>query len=112
MGASEIAPAKRRVALRIKFSARALREIGEAHEWYESQSPGLGSEFLAATELQLERLQQAPLLYAEVIDGVRRALLPRFPYAVFFAIRNDLVHILALIHLARSPQRWPKRRGP
>lgn len=98
------------MAYRLKFSARALREIGEAQEWYESQSPGLGEEFVAAMELQLKRLEQAPLLYAEVIPGVRRALLPRFPYGLFYAARDDLVHILAMLHDARDPGRWPESR--
>jgi toxin ParE1/3/4 len=99
------------MAFRLKFSARALREMGEAHDWYELRSPGLGDEFLVATELQLKRLEQAPLLYAEVITGVRRALLPRFPYGVFYAVRSDLVHVLAVIHNARNPRRWPKVKG-
>lgn len=98
------------MAYRLKFSARALHEIGEAQEWYESQSPGLGEEFIAAMELQLKRLEQAPLLYAEVIPRVRRALLPRFPYGLFYAVRGDLVHILAALHDARNPSRWPKSR--
>ncbi|SFD84139.1 hypothetical protein SAMN05428977_10018 [Nitrosomonas sp. Nm166] len=50
------------MAFRLKFSARALREIGEARTWYEMQSPGLGEEFVAAIALQLKRLEQAPLL--------------------------------------------------
>ena len=97
------------MAYRLKFSARALREIGEAQEWYELRSPGLGEEFIAAMELQLKRLVQAPLLYAEVIPNVRRALLPRFPYGLFYAVRGDLIHILAMLHDARSPKRWPAR---
>ncbi len=84
--------------------------MGDAHDWYEAQSVGLGEEFLAAVDLQLKRLEQAPLLYAEIIPGVRRALLPRFPYGVFYAVRKDLVHILAVIHNARNPRRWPKGR--
>ncbi|MBU2569649.1 MAG: type II toxin-antitoxin system RelE/ParE family toxin [Gammaproteobacteria bacterium] len=92
------------------FSARALRETGEAQEWYESQSPGLGEEFIAAMELQLKRLEQAPLLFAEVIPGVRRALLPRFPFGLFYVVRGNLVHILAVLHDARNPNRWPKSR--
>ena len=99
------------MALRLKFSARALRETGEAYTWYESQNPGLGEEFLAAIDLQLKRLEQAPSQYAEVIAGVRRALLPRFPYGVFYATRNDLVHVLPVVHTARSPRRWPKTRA-
>lgn len=97
------------MAYRLKFSSRALREIGEAQEWYETQSPGLGEEFITATELQLKRLEQAPLLYAEVIVGVRRALLPRFPYGLFYAVRGDMVYILAVLHDARHPKRWPKK---
>jgi toxin ParE1/3/4 len=71
------------MAFRLRFSPRALRETGEAREWYETQHSGLGEEFVVALELQLKRLEQAPLLYAEVIPGMRRALLPRFPYGVF-----------------------------
>ena len=95
------------MAYRLKFSSRALREIGDAQTWYEQQSSGLGEEFLAAMELQLKRLEQAPLLYAEVVPGVRRALLPRFPYGLFYTLRNDLVHVLAVLHDARHPKRWP-----
>lgn len=98
------------MAYRLKFSARALRETGEAQEWYESQSPGLGEEFIAAMELQLKRLEQAPLLFAEVIPDVRRALLPRFPFGLFYVVRGNLVHILAVLHDARNPNRWPKSR--
>lgn len=83
--------------------------MGEAYEWYESQSVGLGEEFLAAVELQFRRLQQAPLLYAEAIPGVRRAFLPRFPYGVFYAARKDVIQVLTVFHNARNPKRWPKR---
>ena len=98
------------MAFRLKFSSRALRETGEAQEWYELLNPGLGEEFIAAMELQLKRLEQAPLLYAEVIPGIRRALLPRFPYGLFYAVRSNLVHVLAVLHDARNPSRWPKTR--
>jgi plasmid stabilization system protein ParE len=96
------------MAFRLKFSSRALREIGEAQEWYELQNTGLGEEFIAAMGLQLKRLEQAPLLFAEVIPRVRRSLLPRFPYGLFYVVRGDLVHVLAVLHEARNPRRWPK----
>lgn len=86
-----------------------MRETGEAQEWYNAQTLGLGEEFVAALELQLRRLEQTPLIYAEVIPGVRRALLPRFPYGVFYVVRGDLVHVLAVLHDARNPRRWPRR---
>ena len=99
------------MAYRLKFSGRAVREVGEAYEWYDAQSQGLGSEFEVAFELQLKRLEQVPLLYSEVLPGVRRTLLPRFPFGGFYVVKNDLVHILAVIHSARSPNRWPSERA-
>ena len=87
-----------------------MREIGEGQEWYELQSIGLGEEFIAAMELQLKRLEQAPLLYAEVIPSVRRALLPRFPYGLFYTVRGNLIHVLAVLHDARNLRRWPSSR--
>lgn len=52
------------MAYRLKFAGRAVREIGEAFDWYDEQSEGLGSEFELAFELQLKRLEQGSLLYA------------------------------------------------
>ena len=95
------------MAYGLRFSGRAVREIGEAFDWYEEQSKGLGSEFELAFELQLKRLEQVPLLYSAIVPGVRRTLLPRFPYCVFCTVKNDLVYALAVIHNARNPRRWP-----
>lgn len=99
MGSGKGKAEERIVAYRLKFSSRAVREVGEAHEWYESQSEGLGQEY-EAFELQIRRLAQTPLLYPEIAPGIRRTLLPRFPYAAFFTVKGDLVHILAVIHNA------------
>lgn len=84
-----------------------MREVGEAQAWYESQNSGLGDEFLAAIELQVKRLEQAPMLYAEVTPRVRRALLPRFPYGLFYAVQGDLIQVLAVLHEMQSTRRWP-----
>ena len=93
MGSGKNASKNGFVAYRLKFSGRALREIGEAFE------------------LQLKRLEQVPLLYTEIIPGVRRTLLPRFPYGVFYSVKNDLVHVLAVIHHEWSSRRWPGERS-
>lgn len=97
------------MAYRLTVSKRAIREIGEAYEWYEEQVPGLGSEFIEALEAQFELIAQSPWLYAEIQRGVRRALLSRFPYGVFYASKGDIVSILGVVHTSRHPRRWPRR---
>jgi toxin ParE1/3/4 len=97
------------MAHRLIVSGRAEREAGEAYEWYEEQLPGLGSEFLVALDSQLNLIEASPRIYAEILPGVRRALLTHFPYGVFFASQGDITSILAVIHTSRSPHRWPRR---
>jgi len=97
------------MAQRLVISDRALREIGEAYEWYEERLPSLGAEFLRTLDAQFSLIVESPHLHAEVRPRVRRALLSHFPYGVFYATKGDITSILAVIHTARSPRRWPRR---
>ncbi len=90
------------MAYRLKFSARALREKSGTNY----RAP---ASVLNLLELQLKQLEQAPLLYSEIIPNVRRALLPRFPYGLFYVVRSNFVHIFAVLHDARNPGCWPKK---
>ena len=76
------------MAHRLAVSDRAVREIGEAYEWYEMQFPHLGTEFLDALDAQFKVIGQTRLLYAETQRGVRRALLSHFPYGVVLRIKG------------------------
>jgi hypothetical protein len=50
-----------------------------------------------------------PERYPVVRGEARRALLRRFPYAVFFVATPDLVSVLACMHARRDPRRWQER---
>lgn len=97
------------MAYQVTVSERATREIGEAFEWYQEQQPGLGVEFLEALDVQFQSISRSPQLYAQTQRGVRRALLSRFPYAVFYAEKGEIISILAVVRTSRSPRRWPRQ---
>jgi plasmid stabilization system protein ParE len=96
------------MAYRLRLSARAIREIGEAYGWYEAQLPGLGLEFLKALDGQFDLLTRTPELYPTIHRSVHRALLARFPYGVYYAAHHESISILGVIHTARHPRRWPR----
>ena len=96
------------MAYRLAVSDRAVQEIGEAYEWYEEQLHGLGVEFVDALDAQLQLITQTPLLFPEIRRGIRRTLLSHFPYGVFYASKGDVVSVLAVVHTARNPRRWPR----
>ena len=86
-------------------------DVEAAFEWYENERPGLGLEFLDELRASYNRIADGPLKYQELRGGIRRALLRRFPYAVYFAIEGDIVVVVAVLHASRDPEEWQRRRG-
>lgn len=84
-------------------------EMAEAAGWYERRSPGLGLDFLRAAEVCLGEVRLAPERFPRVRGEARRALLRRFPYAIFYRVRGVLVEVLACTHTHRDPRRWQER---
>ena len=82
----------------------------EAALWYEGEKPGLGLSFLQAVRGLFARMKEAPLQFPVVAADVRRALLARFPFGVFFVVDGGRATVLAVMHLHRHPDTWRERR--
>ena len=89
--------------------SRAEDDIRSAFEWYESQRTGLGAEFLAALRERLEAVRAHPESSPVLYRGIRRAVVSRFPYLIFYVVRPERVAELAVLHHARNPAVWPRR---
>lgn len=87
----------------------AEAELGEAFEWFESRVHGLGAEFLLAIDAILASIVRNPLQHPLVRKTVRRALLRRFPYEIFFVVGDQHIVILAVFHAKRNPKQWTDR---
>ena len=72
----------------VVFRRIAKREFDDAISWYQDRREGLGREFSVAVEQQLERIVFAKPVRC-VRGDVRRAVLQRFPYSIFFIVEND-----------------------
>jgi len=89
--------------------ARAEHDIRSALEWNESQRAGPGAEFLAALRERLEAVRDHPESSPALYRGIRRAVVSRFPYLIFYVARPERVAVLAVLHHARNPAVWPRR---
>jgi len=86
-------------------------DIESAFSWYELEEPDLGFQFLQEVRAAYERILISPLGYQELRSDIRRALLRRFPYAVYFSVDEGLIIVLAVLHTARDPAGWQSRVG-
>lgn len=96
--------------MRVLYRAEAAADLAQAWSWYEAQRPGLGDAFRRSVEMSSRIVRDLPDAFPVVERDVRRALVHRFPHAVYYrGIRPDEIEILACLHNRRSPRVWRRR---
>jgi plasmid stabilization system protein ParE len=72
---------------------------------------GLAAEFHAEFGQLLDRLSQTPFIYPVLYRDVRRAVLRRFPYLVWYRVQGSDIVVLACTHGKLDPVRASVRLG-
>ena len=94
---------------RVIFTQGARGEVLKAQDWYEREAPGLGRHFREAIDALIERMSANPRQFPVMFKAVRRALLRRFPYSLFFVMEGETLLVIACFHASRDPAQWQKR---
>jgi plasmid stabilization system protein ParE len=97
------------VNLRVVVRPEAALDLDEAYTWYEGKLSGLGDDFLNSVDATIAAIQRNPEAYPVVHRNVRRALLRRFPYGVFYVQDSEQVLVVAVFHARRDPRSWQGR---
>ena len=98
-----------RLAEMVRFRAEATSEVVLTREWYDAQRPGLGDDFVRSLDQVVGLVSEFPEAFPEISLGLRRALLGRFPYALYYRVTGDVIDVIACLHARRSPSRWQGR---
>jgi hypothetical protein len=95
--------------MRLIHHPDAEAELIEAARFYERRVPGLGVQFLDAVNISIGVIQQDPRRWRILESGIRRYLMPCFPYAIYYRTLSDELRVLALAHHSRHPDYWRHR---
>lgn len=94
---------------KISFLPAAQNELDDAFLWYEDQAVGLGYEFLDELDQSLRLIVNYPGLQPPIDNNVRRCLVNRFPYGIFYGVADNAIIVVAVAHLKRKPAYWKNR---
>lgn len=97
------------MSIRLVIRKAAKQDLQEAFDYYQSCLPNLGHEFLLSVDAQMHAIQRMPKLYRQVYGVIRRAVVQRFPYYIYFIETEQLISVLAVLHARRAPQSWQSR---
>jgi plasmid stabilization system protein ParE len=82
----------------------AEQDFAAASQWYESKTAGLGLDFAREIDIALQKVILKPDLFP-ILDKtleVRRVLVSRFPYKIFFVVRPEQIEVCAILHSSRD----------
>jgi plasmid stabilization system protein ParE len=88
---------------RINYKPLARAESADAYEWYAQPNIKMGMAFREDVRRTEAFLKTNPTIYAKVEGDMRKAVLKRFPYSLFYIIDDDRVIVLSVSHQNREP---------
>ena len=86
-------------------------DLAEGQVWCEDQCNGLGVEFRTEVSRIFDRLTETPLIYQIAYKDVRREIVHRFPYLVWYRVHGERVIVLASTHGRQDPKQTISRLG-
>ena len=89
--------------MRVVYSEHFQAELCCVSGRYGTDNKELGRRFVQTVENACLEIVDDPLRW-RVFDGrVRRSLVSRFPYIIYYLVEDDLIYFGALLHTARHP---------
>ena len=86
----------------IKLLDEAEKDIENGIYFYEAQNQGLGHYFLDTIMADIDSL----LIYGGIhieIRGYHRLLSKRFPFAIYYKIKNEVIYVYAVLDCRQDP---------
>jgi plasmid stabilization system protein ParE len=95
--------------LPVRVRKLASNEIDAAFVWYLQHSRSAAARFLEAVDDALTQIADTPDGFPVIRGRLRRVLLRRFPYAVYYKVYPSVISVVGVIHGHRHPHTWLRR---
>lgn len=97
--------------MRWVFHPEAAEDYLAACRYYTAIEGSLGAAFVHCVEHALKQVQLQPFAWQPLAEDVRRILLARFPYGLYYTVEGDTLLVVSIPHMKRRPGHWRERVG-
>lgn len=80
----------------------ARSDIVDGASFFDGQRDGLGDYFVDCVFEDLRVMESQPVLH-EVVYGLHRKLVTRFPFAIYYLAESDTIDVVAILDCRRDP---------
>jgi len=97
--------------MKIEYHPAIEAEVRAIRDYYDARSPGLGGVFIEEFERQILQLVAKPRRWMVIAGDIRRCLMRRFPYIIYFrCVAPDRIRITVVKHQRRHPNFGRERK--
>jgi len=91
------------------FHPEAIDEYLDAVSYYAHINLRLARSFTEAVEAGIENILHHPEAWQSVEGDIRRHIIKRFPFGIYYCIEGNSILIYAIMHMSRHPDYWKSR---
>jgi toxin ParE1/3/4 len=95
--------------LGFEITDEAEADYRNAVNFYAEDSKEAARAFAREFRAVIALLRERPLIGTPYIEGTRRKVFTRFPFAAIYDVLEDRVGIIAVAHHSRDPDYWMDR---
>ena len=96
-------------SLKLRIHPFAEFDMKHAKDWYNTKGDNLGNELMMEVEKTISQLLNNPKQFPDIGQNIRKAVVKRFPYSIYFKIVLNTVDLYAVFHNSRNPLIWKER---
>lgn len=97
------------MTLPVRLTSAAVQDLATAERWYLDEAAHVLASFEEEIDRAFRAISERPELYRALKSTVRRALVRKFPFSVFYRVLPEWIEVIAVVHQSRDPRTWRRR---
>lgn len=94
---------------KIELSSEAEDDFEKSYEFYATENEKTADNYYKEVDNSLKKIANSPQLYPKVHRNVRKYVIKKFPFIIYYKVTNLVIRIIAIFHASRNPEIWKNR---
>ncbi len=95
--------------MKVKTLSSANQDLVDGYWFYEEQKDGLGRYFLDSLFDDIDSLENLAGVHQVFFQKYYRKLSQKFPFAIYYQVRQDRVYVYAILDCRKNPS-WIRKK--
>lgn len=93
----------------IELSSEAEVDLDKSYECYYEDNTKAADAFFKQINLGFEHIRQQPNSFPIVHKDIRKYVVKKFPFVIYYQVIGKVIQIIAIFHTSRNPEIWNER---